>query len=160
MTSGLKASENDHQSTLPLIEVAAEEVTRFIGERCVQRLNRGSFMWDAALIETGRNHHLFYICQDHILTDGMSQWVLFDDLAQRYAGQTPQPAPGFRDHLASEAAYLASPKAQDDRAYWERKLGAGGIALRPYGIARRDRSVALDRVWHDAGAALAQRLNA
>ena len=40
-----------------------------------------------------------------MLTDGMSQWVLFDDLAQRYAGHTPQPTPGFRDHLASEAAY-------------------------------------------------------
>src|SRR4051794_26400934 len=98
--------------------MAADEVTGFIAERCVQRLNRGGFMWDAALIETARDRHLFYICQDHILTDGMSQWVLFDDLAERYAGRTPAAAASFRDCLADEAAYLASPKAHDDRAYW------------------------------------------
>ena len=34
----------DAAPELPLIEVAAEEVTRFIAERYVQRLNRDSFM--------------------------------------------------------------------------------------------------------------------
>jgi amino acid adenylation domain-containing protein len=151
----------DAQAPLPpVITLPFERVRPWIAERCSHRLNQGGFMWDAALLEVSPREHVFYVCQDHSIADGMSQWVLLQDLAERYSGRTPAPVASFAEYLRAEATYLRTQKARDDKAYWDKKLASSTAPLRPYGILRTDRSVALDRVWHDAGAELARTLEA
>jgi amino acid adenylation domain-containing protein len=143
---------------LPLIDIEPRQLDAFIAERCVRRLNNGGFLWDAALLRLGPSRHVFYFCQDHIATDGLSMAVFVRDLEDRYLGQPVAGFASFQDYLKLEADYRSSPKAKTDKAYWDSRVAGGAPPLRPYGIVRTDKSIVLDRVWVDADPALAERL--
>jgi amino acid adenylation domain-containing protein len=143
---------------LPVVDVTADQVDAWIATRCARRFEHGDFMWDAALLRLAPDRHVFYMCAHHGLIDGLSQLALFHELADRYMGRTPEPAASFREYMEVETAYLASKDAAEDREYWERKLETSVPRLRPYGITREDRSIAVDRVRHDVGRPLAERL--
>ena len=134
------------------------QLDAFVAERSVRLLNNGGFLWDAALLRLGPRRHVFYFCQDHIATDGLSMAYFVRDLEDRYLGKPAVAAPSFQEYLQSEASLRASAKAKTDKAYWDSKVAGGAPPLRPYGITRTEKSIALDRRWVDADPALGRTL--
>ena len=134
------------------------QLDAFIAERSVRLLNTGGFLWDVALLRLGPKRYVFFFCQDHIATDGLSMACLVRDLEERYLGKPIEAAPSFREYLQSEAEHRRSAKAKTDKAYWDSKVAGGAPPLRPYGLVRTETSIALDRVWVDADPALVRKL--
>jgi amino acid adenylation domain-containing protein/non-ribosomal peptide synthase protein (TIGR01720 family) len=79
--------------------------------------------------------HVLLFSLHHIAADAWSLWRLLEELRVLYAaaraGQAPDlPAPdyAFSDRVRDEVAYLSSPRAAADRAYWLHEL-AGELPL-------------------------------
>lgn len=152
----------DPPTSLPVVPVDEGAERAWIAEACVRRLDRDAGpSWDAALLALGPGRHVFYLCIHHALADFTSMGLLAAHLADRYSGAAALVAPPFLEYARREAEYRASADAALDRDYWRRKLAGGTPALRPYGVAHADRSVAVERIaCRPAGAARARRLSA
>lgn len=135
------------EAELSLIELAGDEaMAAWIAERCVRGFADGA-RWEAALLRLAGDRHVFYLCQDHLLTDGTSVALLLEHLASRYQGLTPPVGPPFADYVEAEAKYRASPEARVDQEYWRSRLAAPPPPLRLYGKARTDPSPVLRSAW-------------
>jgi amino acid adenylation domain-containing protein len=130
---------------LPVVPVEPGREQGWIAARSARQLLAGGLPWDAALLRSSADAHVFYLNQHHAISDGASMLHLVRELAGRYAGEAPPPAASFRDYLRSEAEYRASRRAEEDRAHWSSVLAGGAPPLRPYGLVRTDRSTALVR---------------
>ncbi len=107
-----------------------DQVASWIADRSVRLLGAEGFRWDAALLRLAPHRHIFYLCQHHLITDGISMMLLVDHLAERYAGRAPTGCSSFQEYLRFEAQYRNSPKAERDRAYWNR-LSPGASSSTP-----------------------------
>lgn len=147
--------------SLPFLNLASEDdLHRWVRERVAEPLGPGSRLWESALLSAGADYHAFYMCQHHLIADGLSMVNLMARLSARYEGMSP-PAPGlFADYLKSEAAYAKSEKAEKDRAYWTRYLKDPPPPIQLYGQERVDSSVGLARIWLDQTPAITQKLRA
>ncbi len=135
---------------LPVVDVGREQVEAWVADRSRLPLVRGGLPWEATLLRSAPDHHAFVLCLFHGLTDGTSANLLVEELSDRYQGLTPTPGAPFREHLGAEAEYRASSRAERDRAYWSGVLDGGAAPFRLYGVARRDRSMGVERAWLDA----------
>jgi len=145
---------------LPRVDLPSPEAaSAWIAERCVQPL-RGERPWEAALLRLSPTRHIFYLCQHHIIADGQSIFLIFENLAARYQGQVPALAPGFAEYVAAEAEFHRSAAGQASQAYWAEKLAAPPPPVRLYGKARTERSLAQASAWTDVSAQTTERLRA
>ena len=138
---------------LRIVSVDERSARSWMAERCVRRLGAEGPSWDAALLVLGPDRHVFHLCLHHALTDFTSMGLIASHLAARYSGAPTIAAPAFLDHVRREAEYRESEQAARDREYWNRKLAPAAPPLRPYGVVRTDRSVAVERVACDPGTA-------
>ncbi len=146
---------------LPLVNLAsAEAMSGWIEERSTRALGVGptSLRWDAALLALPGERHVFFVCQHHLIADGLSMLIMAEHLSQLYTGHEPAPAASFGEYVRSEAEYRRSPKAERDRQYWSSKLPVGLPALQLYGRRRIDTSAVLARGTWAAGTERAQGL--
>ncbi|MBO3750527.1 amino acid adenylation domain-containing protein [Streptosporangiaceae bacterium NEAU-GS5] len=74
----------------------------------------------ATLIELGPDDHVLCLVMHHIIGDGWSLNVLFDDLAAYYQGRTPQPLPVQAGDVALWRRVGDS--GDDGLDYWRRQL--------------------------------------
>lgn len=104
------------------------------------------------LFRTGEHEGGVLVKTHHIISDGWSQVLLCNRIAEVYlqllTGSVPElpPSPSYRLHVETEQRYLASPACARDTEYWrETLLGAGeparvketrGAALSPVGRRR------------------------
>ncbi len=157
------------QHILPDVEAAAalvpvdlrshpETLPDWVGGRIARPFDFSRPPVDAALVSLGPEEHLFYLGQHHIVTDGVSFLSIVDQMADHYSGRAVRARPSFRDYVAFEAAYRASPRAARAAAFWERKLAGGVPPLRYYGRVMRDRSLAVERSFVDCGVERTERL--
>ena len=146
-------------TTLPCIPVSDDaELKRWVDERSAEPLGPGGKLWEAALLRLGPEKHAFYLCQHHIISDGLSIINLFHRLSTRYAGDLPTEPRDFTEYLDSEATYLASKKAQKDSAYWKEYLQDPPPPIQLYGNERSDASIGLSRSRLQYDETLTQRL--
>ena len=135
-----------------------DQVAEWTADRSAQDLGPGRPLWEAVFLSAGRDFHVLYVCQHHIISDGLSMLNLVDRLSSHYLG-TPTPAPPtFHDYIQSEFTYRASAKAEKDRAYWTHYLENPPAPIELYGQMRTDASIGLSRIWTETGTALSKRL--
>jgi amino acid adenylation domain-containing protein len=157
------------QRVLPDIDAAArleevdlrarpESLDDWIGKRVAKPFDFSRPPIDVALVALGPEDHLFYLGQHHIVTDGFSFLNIADHMADHYAGRPTRARAPFRDYVTLEAAYQASPRAAKAGKFWEKKLAGGVPPLRYYGRARRERSLAVERMPLPLGVERTQRL--
>ena len=85
-----------------------------------------------ALFRTGEHDGGVYVKVHHIISDGWSQALICNRIAETYfrllSGEEPQleEAPEYRLHVREEEEYLSSRHYQKDQAYWAAQLEAGG----------------------------------
>src|SRR5512147_1023058 len=64
------------KAELPLVELGGDEaMAAWIAEHSVRGFAAGA-RWEAALLRLAGDRHVFYLCQDHLLTDGTSVALL------------------------------------------------------------------------------------
>jgi amino acid adenylation domain-containing protein len=88
-----------------------------------------------ALLKLAPAHFIFYHRTHHLLFDGMSGILFFQEVERNYlalasTGMLPDPSPGsWRDIVDEEQRYKQSPRFVRDREYWLAKLD--GKAMSP-----------------------------
>ena len=157
------------QRILPDIDAAARidrvdlrahpgELDDWLAQRVAKPFDFSRPPIDVALAELGPEDHLFYLGQHHIVTDGVSFLNIVDQMADHYSGRPTRARPPYRDYVALEAAYQASPRAAKAAKFWERKLAGGVPPLRYYGRARRTGTLAVERTPVPLGIERTRRL--
>jgi amino acid adenylation domain-containing protein len=118
------------------------------------------WLFQASLVRLAHDRAVFCFLYHHIGSDAVSLLRMVDVMRAHYEGREPPAAATFREYLAYEAAYRASPKYARDTRYWADKIGKGTPPLRYYGWESSRTGVAFERVWHDAGEARKARFEA
>jgi hypothetical protein len=78
-------------------------------------------LWRASLLRLGPEDALLVVTMHHLVSDGASMGLFFDELAQAYAAPQAQPAPlavQFGDYAAFERAPSDPERARRERAFW------------------------------------------
>jgi amino acid adenylation domain-containing protein len=130
----------------------------WVGERSVRPFVFPGWLFRATLVRLGPQHSVFCFLYHHIGSDAVSLLRMIDVMRAFYQGKEPPPRASFREYLAFEAAYRASPKHARDAKYWADKIGRGAPQLRFYGRTPAKKGMIFDRVWHDAGVERKTRL--
>lgn len=71
------------------------------------------------LYRLGEDRHVLALTAHHILCDGWSFNVIFNDLATLYRGETPSPAPSFATHAKARAGQRPTPETM---AFWRARF--------------------------------------
>ena len=100
----------------------------------------GGTLWGAQLIRLQDQRYLFALQAHHLILDGWGVDLWFKQVADYYGllGQglaLPTTAPSYREFIADDAQYQASPRHGSDRDYWLAKFRQLPDAL----LAPRDR---------------------
>ena len=132
------------------------------------RLNERTFY--CALLKITDEKFVWFISQHHIITDGWSQLMVWQDLLTYYRlsvsgelqGKTAKVS--FQEYLNFEKEFLKSERYDRARAYWDQQLerikeGGGGGALEVWGQKRQHQTTQVERVCCQLGQPLTQRLN-
>ncbi|MFF1422359.1 amino acid adenylation domain-containing protein [Streptomyces sp. NPDC058280] len=101
---------------------------------------RGS-LFDQALLRLADDHVTWYQSYHHIVTDGMGVALITRRAGEIYTAPDQPPAPGdwrISRLVAADAAYRASDRHQEDRAYWLARM-----ADRPEPVRLVERAPAL-----------------
>ncbi|CCQ72949.1 non-ribosomal peptide synthetase [Magnetospira sp. QH-2] len=118
---------------LGLTEIGAdgltdEEVLRLVIDEAHQPFPMDGPPLARAVLYRHGHRHLLLICLHHLICDGWSMNVLYDDLRRFYAAArtgSPLPTPSGRpyvDHLRSQEGRLAGEPGTRDLSYWRRHL--------------------------------------
>jgi len=134
------------------------QIVDWVAERSGKALGPGGHLWEAALLSAGEDFHALYVCQHHIISDGLSMLNLVERLSERYRSSPTTMPSGYQEYLQSESTYRASARAEKDRTYWSDYLKDPPAPIELYGQPRTDPSIGLSRVWTDASLALSHKL--
>ncbi|GAB6054334.1 hypothetical protein JCM17960_31540 [Magnetospira thiophila] len=109
------------------LDPATDPLPRIIDDAHRPFALSGSPLARATLFRHGERH-LLLLCLHHLICDGWSMNVLFDDLRTFYAAaRDGRPAPGttpkpYMDYLRRQEGQLAGVRGTLDLAYWRRQL--------------------------------------
>ncbi len=133
-------------------------------ERKLRYLNLGGCLFDSALIKLASDHHIWYLNRHHIITDGASTALIYQQVNQLYqqalAGQLDnlEPLPAFQDYVVFERDFRHSKKYQKVEKYWQEKLATPPEPLRFYGQLLAKNESDIQRVDFDLGPERTQKL--
>ncbi|NOZ05622.1 MAG: amino acid adenylation domain-containing protein [Chloroflexi bacterium] len=139
-----------------IVEVAADEMTGWMAERCALPFGMDAPLFDAVVVKSAGGWILF-MNMSHLITDGWSYYRLFADWSAAYtdalAMQGPEAAPGVSLRLMQDTA-VRDATAQEA---WEQVLNR---ADRPLFFGEdHARTGHVSRVTRDVPAALAEALH-
>jgi amino acid adenylation domain-containing protein len=108
-------------------DAAAEAVMRDVAVRAFD-LGRGP-LFRAALVRTAADEHVLSVNLHHVISDGWSTGVLWNELSALYAAfaegrpsPLPEPALQYGDFAVWQRAWLAGEVLEAQLAYWRRRL--------------------------------------
>jgi amino acid adenylation domain-containing protein/non-ribosomal peptide synthase protein (TIGR01720 family) len=120
--------------------------------------------FDTALVKLSQGISGWYLCTNHLFTDGWSLVLALRHMADFYqrAVQGELPArvelPQFRDYVAYERAARGSDRYRQAEAYWQEKLSRPLEPVRLYGRLRPTDQTRADRVSVELGVERSRRL--
>jgi amino acid adenylation domain-containing protein/non-ribosomal peptide synthase protein (TIGR01720 family) len=104
------------------IEIATQEARRPFDLRKVPLIR-------TTLLQTDDNKFIFLLTLHHIICDGWSMGIFFDELSEIYEsfalGQSsplPELTVQYADYTVSQREWLQSPQGKERLAYWKRQL--------------------------------------
>ncbi|MEU2957363.1 amino acid adenylation domain-containing protein [Streptomyces albidoflavus] len=129
----VQVPRDPYEPELPLLDLtgrgedeAAEAVARLVREPF--DLTRGPLL-RASLVRLGPEHHLLVLVLHHIVFDGGSMEVLFDELGPLYAAAAagtdaglPAPALAYADWAREQHRQAAEQGHDEQLAYWRKQL--------------------------------------
>ena len=141
----------------------------WLERRCIKRFPAGECLYDAALIKLGDDHFVFYLNQNHVITDGASCIVLHKNLEAlylHYAGQ-PMPAadfealgqPSFSEFIDRFDRYINSNDSVPSEAFWTEKFTSTPPPPRFFGRSGRKRRALSRRVRRRLDPSISQKIH-
>ena len=110
---------------IPVIDFSnePEELDNWLKNRLKQPIDMKKRLFDTALIRTGPESCVWYLCQHHLICDGWSTANLVTAVGDRYAqleaGDTSElEIPQFGDFVEQELAYYNSDECKESGKYW------------------------------------------
>lgn len=115
------------------------ELDGWLQEQLVRPINMKKRLFDAALIRTGPESYVWYLCQHHLICDGWSTSNFIMAVGERYAqleagDSVDVELPEFSDFVSRELEYLASDACRESRRYWEEVAVDRLPELQMYGV--------------------------
>ena len=139
----------------------------WLRKRCIKVFDDGNQQFDAALVKLAERCFVFYLNQNHLMTDGGSCIVLHEDLGEFYlaeldgtAAESELDATGSRPYSAfiELAGVLAdSLEAAESDAFWSDRFAIKPPSPRFYGRSGALRRALSARVRRPVGPALTAR---
>jgi amino acid adenylation domain-containing protein/non-ribosomal peptide synthase protein (TIGR01720 family) len=122
-----------YQISLPVIEVSSfAEATRLVQESAVLPfdLENGPLL-RAELFRIAEQDHVFLVTLHHIVTDGWSLSLLFDELGSCYRADPvlPELTVQYADYAWRQRAELTGDKLANDLEYWRDQLSGAPAEL-------------------------------
>ena len=123
------SADNDPEQTL----------SQWLRERCACGFEPGQPLFHSALVRLGEKHHVWYLNQHQLITDGVSTALLCRRMAELYALAIAGPIdplpvyPRFQEYVNFERRNRQAPVYAHTRAYWEAKLAKPPAALSFFG---------------------------
>lgn len=136
----------------------------WLAERKVRPLALDRRLFDAALLKLGPARYVWYLNRHHIITDGWSTALIYQQVHELYQRALHddldglEPLPAFQDYLHYERKFRQSRQYEKAQAYWQNKLASPPEPLRLYGRPLRRESARVARVNVDLGPARTQAL--
>lgn len=138
----------------------------WLSERKRRALKMDEQLFDSALIKRGEERFVWYLCQHHLITDGQSFALTFQNMAQRYAlaavGRlTDAPAlPCYAEYVSEEHAYIGTEPHRQAIEHWHRRLDQPAQKPEFYGRSGAATGVETKRLVLDLGANRSAALHA
>lgn len=105
-----------------------QALDRWVAERCVQMFDLSNRLFDTALLKISAKEFVRYINQHHLITDGWSEAVIYQNMADFYrhirsGGITDAPVvPAYDAYAAFERDNRGSRQHRAAQDYWREKL--------------------------------------
>lgn len=134
-----------------------EEAMQLVRKRCQQPFDMEKQLFDALLVKVDHARFLWYICYHHVISDGLSSYVLFQQLAHLYArsleGDLPARValPLFKDYCDFERAQYGVERYVKAQDYWRQKLEREHEPLSFYGARAAETAGPVKRVVYTLG---------
>lgn len=138
----------------------------WLKKRSIIPLNLEVCLFDSALIKIGPDQFVWYLNQDHLITDASSAFLIFDRLAKLYelslkgAALSLPGLPTFEKYIDYECKYRSSSQALKSRAYWKQKLTPGPEPVSFWGKTPVKKSSEVQRVTYNLDFERSQELRA
>ncbi|HZG51693.1 MAG TPA: aminotransferase class III-fold pyridoxal phosphate-dependent enzyme, partial [Pyrinomonadaceae bacterium] len=135
-------------------------------ERCSRPFDIAKRMFDCALIKCGAEEFGICLVIHHIISDAWGFGVSIEYLSELYersvAGRLDEEfnIPQFQDYIHYERNYLATPRASEAKAFWERKLAVAREPISFYGNTATGRLRYVKRIIENMGRERSERLRA
>lgn len=135
----IPAAELDFELPVHDFSDRLHELDVWMQEQLVRPINLKKRLFDAALIRTGPESFVWYLCQHHLICDGWSTsnfiMAVGDRYAQLEAGDSGDlELPAFGDFVSRELDYYASEECRESSRYWEKVADNSLPELQMYGI--------------------------
>ncbi|HEY7218572.1 MAG TPA: amino acid adenylation domain-containing protein, partial [Candidatus Binatia bacterium] len=141
-------------STRPDPTAAAQSWLR---ENAIKTFDLGHRLFEAALLKVSADEFVWYLNMHHLIGDAWSVQLIYQSMAQLYAGATDGNLPNkivlnsFEAVSAVEGREGHLPRASKAEAYWKRKLSGDSEPLRFYGTAANKAGTRVTRKVYDLG---------
>ncbi|MGW5682991.1 amino acid adenylation domain-containing protein [Nonomuraea sp. NPDC003754] len=112
---------------LPVEEVTGEQVRERLQAAAAEPFDlAGGPLWRARLLRLGGDEHVLAVTAHHIVFDGWSQSVLYDDIGRAYRGEALAPLPAT---FGGYVAWLGGREATADLDWWSAHLDGAPTVL-------------------------------
>ena len=138
----------------------------WLAERSAQPLDFTNRLFDTVLLKVQAKTYLWYWNAHHIITDGISNQLIYDRLRHFYQvavdGLSAETTlyPAFQDYIAYEQQYQETAQYQTDQAYWQEKLAEPLEPLTFYGQSSTRKDLRTERVTYVLGSERTAQLQA
>ena len=136
----------------------------------IERQSKTAFALDqvlfrCALLKVSDDDFIWYMSQHHIITDGWSQVLAYQDMSDYYrqalSGDIAlRDVPQFADYADHEGAYMSSARYTKDAAYWQAILSREREPLSFYGRVPAKSGTDMRRVSRRLGEDLSGKIHA
>jgi hypothetical protein len=123
-------------------------------------------LFDTALVRLAPDRHVWYLCQHHLITDGVSFALVYKNVAESYAlaladrlDEAPA-LPQYADYVAHERSFRQTDDYQQAVAYWQQKVATAVTATDFYGHPPNAVTARTDRIYCNLGPERSARLRA
>jgi amino acid adenylation domain-containing protein len=123
-------------------------------------------LFDTALVRLAPDRHVWYLCQHHLVTDGVSFALVYKNVAESYAlaladrlDEAPA-LPQYADYVAHERSFRQTDDYQQAVAFWQQKVATAVTATDFYGHPPNAGTARTDRIYCNLGPERSARLRA
>ena len=156
---------DDIEYDLPVIDFSdnPELAAEWMQERLRERIVLTKRLFNSALLRIAADEHIWFICQHHLICDGVSFANLVSYVGDRYAqleagDKADMHIPAFGDFVEREVSYYASDECAESGVYWDAHAANTLPEFSLYGLGVEDGIADFTRIPRRLDGALIRRM--